>query len=522
MAESHPPPPSDDEERTLLDPKMAPASLGLRSGSAAAVDTTPHALPSGTQLHEFEIVSVLGAGGFGIVYVAFDHSLKREVALKEYMPSSLASRRADAVTVVIRSAQDAATFDIGLRSFINEARLLAQFDHPALLKVFRFWQANGTAYMAMPLYRGQALHKLLAARHCAPDEAWIMALLQPILGALEVMHAAQCFHRDIAPDNILLQPDGRPVLLDLGAARRVISGMSQALTVILKTGYAPIEQYAEAPGAQQGPWTDLYALGAVVHQLITGRAPPPSVARLLNDTLLPLSSAAQGRYSAPFLRAIDACLCVKSEGRPQSVAQLRAMLAEALPQPARTAPAAIGTGDLATRMLPLAALAGASASGVRGARRRSRAGLLAAGAAVLALIAVGASWTLARRDDGSAGAGAVLNSPTAPVVVTANPTPSTPTPASEPVVAATFDASTADVIPADVTPANTASPAPVAERPPAPTITAAAKPPRRRERRAAEAPSAPARSAVVEEAERKYVEELNKKLDALLEAKPNK
>jgi serine/threonine protein kinase len=507
MTDRQPPPPDDD--RTVLDPHLLPALQGSRRASAAAVDTASHALPLGTRLYEFEVTSLLGVGGFGIVYVAFDHSLKREVAVKEYMPSSLASRKADAITVVIRSAHDAPTFDIGLRSFINEAQLLAQFDHPALLKVFRFWEANGTAYMAMPWYRGQTLHKLLAARDAAPDEAWILALLQPLLGALEVMHAAQCFHRDIAPDNIMLQPDGRPVLLDLGAARRVISGMTQALTVILKAGYAPIEQYADAPGAQQGPWTDLYALGAVVHQMITGRTPPPSVARLLSDTMEPLSSAAQGRYSAPFLRAIDSCLSVKSEGRPQSVAQLRAMLAEAAPQPAQVAQparAAIGADDQRTRILPLAALGAASASSSAAARPQSRAKLLVAGVAALLLIGAGATWMATRRADSPANAAPASKAPAAPVVVPVNPPVATPAP--DPAVTAAPDTAAASAV---------APPIDAVRKPP-PT-TSAAKPQSKREPRATEAPP---RSAAVEEAERKYVEELNKKLDSLLEDKQKK
>ena len=250
------------------------------------------------------MTSLLGVGGFGIVYVAFDHSLKREVAVKEYMPSSLASRKADAITVVIRSAHEAPTFDIGMRSFINEAQLLAQFDHPALLKVFRFWEANGTAYMAMPWYRGQTLHKLLAARDSAPDEAWILALLQPLLGALEVMHAAQCFHRDIAPDNIMLQPTDAPCCstwAPRGASSAHDAGVDGDSEIRLCADRAIRRRAGRAAGAVD----DLYALGAVVHQMITGRTPPPSVARLLNDTLEPLSTAAQGSYSAPFLRAID-------------------------------------------------------------------------------------------------------------------------------------------------------------------------------------------------------------------------
>ena len=288
--------------------------------------TSANALPIGTQLSEFEIVGLIGEGGFGIVYLADDHSLQRRVAIKEYMPSSLAMRGEDA-SVVVRSERHADTFQIGRNSFVNEARLLAKFDHPALLKVYRFWEANGTAYMAMPYYAGQTLRDLLRARAGAPpDEQWIRQVLGPVMDALELMHAEQCYHRDIAPDNIMLLSDGRPVLLDFGAARRVISDMTQALTVILKPGYAPIEQYAEMPGVKQGPWTDIYALAAVVYFAITGRTPPPAVGRMMQDSYEPLAVLAAGRYSASFLAVIDQCLQVKGEARPQSIAEMRQLL----------------------------------------------------------------------------------------------------------------------------------------------------------------------------------------------------
>lgn len=302
----------DDNDRTRLMPRAEPAD---------------EALPLGTRLAEFELIGLVGQGGFGIVYLARDHSLQRDVALKEYMPSSLAVRNGD-TTISVRSERHRETFDAGLRSFVNEARLLAQFDHPALVKVFRFWEQNGTAYMVMPFYQGITLKQQLQQMP-PPDEAWLQALLAPLLDALALMHAAQCFHRDIAPDNILLLPDGRPVLLDFGAARRVISDMNQALTVILKPGYAPIEQYGESSSMKQGAWTDLYALASVVYYAITGKTPDPAVTRIMHDDLIPLQQQAQGRYSEHFLRAIDAALAVKPEQRPQDVAQFRCMLGAA-------------------------------------------------------------------------------------------------------------------------------------------------------------------------------------------------
>jgi hypothetical protein len=284
-----------------------------------------NALPAGTRLGEFEITGLVGEGGFGIVYLAYDHSLQRRVALKEYMPSALAART-DGMTVAVRSARHKETFEAGLRSFVNEARLLAQFDHPSLVKVYRFWEANGTAFMVMPFYEGPTLKQALKEMNGPPRQEWLEKLLAELLDALEIIHRENCFHRDIAPDNILLLKDGRPLLLDFGAARRVIGDMTQALTVILKPGYAPIEQYAEVPHMKQGAWTDIYALAAVVYYAITGKAPVPSVGRMMNDTLAPLSQAAAGRYEERFLKAIDRALAVMPEARPQSVAEMRDLL----------------------------------------------------------------------------------------------------------------------------------------------------------------------------------------------------
>jgi serine/threonine protein kinase len=291
-----------------------------------------NALLPGTRLGEFEIRGVIGVGGFGIVYRALDHDLEREVAIKEYMPGQLAGRDATGA-VTVRARTHAETFGIGLRSFVNEARLLARFDHPALLKVYRYWEANGTAYMAMPFYDGHTLTQVLRGMPAPPSQGWLMGVIEPLLGALELLHSQQIYHRDISPDNILLLEDGRPVLLDFGAARHVISDRTQALTAILKPNYAPIEQYAEIPGLKQGPWTDLYALGAVVYAALTSRPPSPAATRAVLDDLVAFDQIGrqllqnhQLSYTPAFWAAWQACLIVKPGGRPQSVAELRAAL----------------------------------------------------------------------------------------------------------------------------------------------------------------------------------------------------
>jgi serine/threonine protein kinase len=384
--------PAPDSDATIIRPSGAAAAAPWPSAAAAPPTATPdmgNNLPVGTYLGEFELTSLIGEGGFGIVYAATDHSLQRRVALKEYMPSALAARTGG-TQVQVKSARHKDTFEAGLKSFVNEARLLAQFDHPSLVKVYRFWEANGTAYMVMPLVEGTTLKDVLRAMGQPPDEAWLIELLEPLTAALQVIHNEQCYHRDIAPDNVMmLAGSNRPLLLDFGAARRVIGDMTQALTVILKPGYAPVEQYAEVPGMKQGPWTDVYALAAVVYFAITGKTPPTSVGRLMNDSYVPLAQAAAGRYSAAFLEAIDRALAVKPEERTQSIGELR----EALGFTAHAADAQ----RTVQRPLPSSGAAARSTSGGAAARAtqtaapeggRSKAPLIAA-AGVLGLVLLG-------------------------------------------------------------------------------------------------------------------------------------
>jgi hypothetical protein len=302
--------------RTVQDAQVS-AGVAAESGDRLAI---------GTRLGEFEVTGLVGEGGFSIVYLAWDHSLERKVALKEYMPSSLATRRGRS-QVHARSERHRETFDAGLKSFVNEGKLLAQFDHPALVKVYRFWEANGTAYMVMPLYEGVTLKDTVRAMPEPPGEAWLVRLLEPLTEALTAIHREQCFHRDIAPDNVLLLAQGgKPLLLDFGAARRVIGDKTQALTVILKPGYAPIEQYAEDLAMKQGPWTDVYALAAVVYWAITGKTPPVAVGRMINDGYVPLTQCAAGRYGTSFLTAVDRALAVLPDKRTRSIEQFRSEL----------------------------------------------------------------------------------------------------------------------------------------------------------------------------------------------------
>lgn len=304
-------------------------ALSSARSSSFGVDTAgildaacANALPPGTSLQGFEIVSPLGQGGFSIVYAAMDTALQRPVAVKEYMPTSFASR-ADSSQVILRSQRHKTSFDAGLNSFIEEARLLAQFKHPALVEVLSFWEENGTAYMAMPLYSGKTLRQTLRDHPRCANEVLLKRWIAPVLDVLELLHEQQVYHRDVAPDNIIIQTDGRPVLLDLGSARRVAADNDHAPTVVVKAGYAPIEQYAEDKSVPQGPWTDIYAMGALLYYGVTGRAPTASVSRMMKDSLALLGEQEVPGYSTHFLSGIDHALALQPADRPQSISELR-------------------------------------------------------------------------------------------------------------------------------------------------------------------------------------------------------
>ena len=321
------------EQRTLLMPRREQGSE----------------LKAGYRLQEFVVERQLGVGGYSIVYLAHDTRLDRRVALKEYLPATLAMRAPDG-QVLPRLPRFAEFYDKGLQSFLNEARLLGSFEHPSLVKVYRFWAEAGTAYMVMPYYEGITLKRWLVDLGTQPSERWLRQFADPLMAALAVMHEQNCFHRDVAPDNILMLHDRssganyleqvpRPVLLDFGAARRVIGDATQQLTAILKSGYSPIEQYEGEVSIRQGPWTDVYALCAVLYTGAIGRAPQSSVARVVRDDMPPARKAGKGRYSDVFLAAIDAGLSVRPEDRPQSMAALKAMMDAAVAPPAARAAA---------------------------------------------------------------------------------------------------------------------------------------------------------------------------------------
>jgi serine/threonine protein kinase len=279
-------------------------------------------LPKDTVLAgTYRIRKVIGSGGFGITYEAEDIKLSTAVAIKEYFPDEFGDRDAG-MSVHPRSERHKKTFEWGRTSFLDEARTLARFEHPSIVHILCNFEANSTAYMVMRLERGQSFEQWLKGLGRMPTQAELDRIVAPLLDALEIMHASSFLHRDIAPDNIIVRPDGTPVLLDFGAARSVVAKQNRVVTGIVKAGYSPHEQYS-SDSRLQGPWSDLYALGGTLYRAVTGFPPEEATMRVDEDRMAPPTLAAKGNYRPTFLAAIDACLKVRHADRPQSVAALR-------------------------------------------------------------------------------------------------------------------------------------------------------------------------------------------------------
>ncbi|HEX9556456.1 MAG TPA: protein kinase [Reyranella sp.] len=281
------------------------------------------ALKPGQMIGRYEIVSVLGQGGFGITYRARDIQLDREVAIKEYLPSALAFRQ-DGVTVMPRTTKMADDFGWGRERFVTEGRTLASLHRvPAIVRVFDFLQFNGTAYIVMELLHGETLEDRIAKNGKLTAEE-VDRILWPLLDGLEQVHNAGFLHRDIKPANILLDAAGNPTLIDFGASRAAMAGRSTPLTAIFTPGYAAAEQMTSA---KQGPWTDIYGVSATLYHAITGQRPPSAFDRMLNDGYQPLAQRDPAGFSPGVLAGLDAGLAVAARERPQSIAGWRPILA---------------------------------------------------------------------------------------------------------------------------------------------------------------------------------------------------
>jgi serine/threonine protein kinase len=310
------------------------------------------ALPVGTRLGDYRLDALIGHGGFGITYRAFDTQLAKFVAIKEYMPVEFATRRADG-QVAPRGSRFADDFAWGRERFLDEARALARFRHVHIVPVLRYFEANGTAYTVMEFEDGPSVAQLLRqpGRRLQPDE--IRRLAEGMLSGLGAVHAQGFLHRDIKPSNVIVRRDGVPILIDFGAARQAMGGRTRTLTSILTPQYAPIEQYAM--DGKQGPWTDIYATAAVLHHTISGSAPPEAVSRISADPYRPLAATHADRFDPSMLSAIDRGLAFAPEQRPQSIAEWRTLFGGSLPRVedaptqrmmAEPAPASVAPGRL--------------------------------------------------------------------------------------------------------------------------------------------------------------------------------
>ncbi len=294
-----------------------------------------HALKPGDAIMEYVIERTLGGGSFGITYLAHDENLDMPVAIKEYLPSDLALRAADNNVHTLGDAFNE-QFQWGLERFLAEARVLASFRHPNIVRVLRYFFANGTAYIVMEYESGESL-KHWFPRQGILTQASLLKLLFPLLDSLEVIHAANFLHRDIKPDNIYVREDGTPVLIDFGSARSINSNRDP--TNIVSPGFAPFEQYHSK--GKQGPWTDLYSLAAVMYWLVSGAKPLDSISRQKQDSMVPaIQSDHKGQFDEPLLKSIDWALHPEETQRPQSVAEFRGHLQASLDEE-RTAAAPI-------------------------------------------------------------------------------------------------------------------------------------------------------------------------------------
>ncbi len=290
-----------------------------------------NALPKGHVLHWYEIESVLGRGGFGMTYLARDLNLNHQVAIKEFLPGELV-QRGEGHLLEPLNQDKAIDFAQGMRRFMTEARTLARFKHPNIVRVVATFEANNTAYMVMEYEQGRSLRQILKKCGTLTHED-VLRVLLPIMDGLQKVHENGFIHRDIKPDNIFIRKDHTPVLLDFGSARQSMSDKPQTLTAMVTPGYAPYEQY-QSESDLQGPWTDIYGLAATIYRAIAGVAPMDALERgnaLIRsgqDNLVRASEIGKEHYSSSLLEAIDLGLAFREAERPQSIAEWRRSMAE--------------------------------------------------------------------------------------------------------------------------------------------------------------------------------------------------
>lgn len=275
-------------------------------------------LASGSKLLEYEVRTILGMGGFGITYLCRDRNLDNLCVVKEFAPRGLVARDENG-DLQPASPVLAARFLEGKKNFLTEARRLGKFNHPNIVRVTRFFEAHATAYFAMSFETGLTLRDLIKSRDTTFTDEEVAGIAEPLCYGVLELHKADLIHRDIKPDNIIIRPDGAPVLIDLGAAVQIQSDAEIKHPVIATPAYAPLEQLT--PNGKLGPWTDIYALGATLYELISGKTPISSVSRSRGEELLPATEVGRGRLSDRLLNLIDSAMSLDYLERPQSIAE---------------------------------------------------------------------------------------------------------------------------------------------------------------------------------------------------------
>jgi len=292
-----------------------------------APEVSSLALPAGSRLEHYEIQGTLGSGAFGVTYQAYSHRFHSPCVIKELLPVDYAYRAptqriepisSDLMNILAKCQHD----------FMREATILHSVDHPHVVKILDYFDGNGTSYFVMPFAEGVNLEAFIRRRgiNGAMEEGELLEFMYAVLDGLECVHSKNFLHRDLKPENIIITSTGQPLLIDFGAARQLIGSRSRPMSAILTRCYAPFEQYSTTQ--KQGPYTDIYALGAIMQRVITGSPPHEAPDRIDAGASLPSleSIMAGGRYSSRLLRAIDWALRPQARLRPQSIAEWRVTL----------------------------------------------------------------------------------------------------------------------------------------------------------------------------------------------------
>lgn len=295
--------------------------------ASAAQTVTPEVnsaeLPAGYELMNYVIDRKLARGGFGQTYLARENVTGRAVVIKENFPLECSMRNPYTLHIVPAGDENKEFYEWALTRFLDEAKTLIRLSHSGIVPVLSAFKALGTAYYVMPVAEGTEIHKAAPAPRVI-DEAWLRPVLQKVLESLSYLHSQSVLHRDIKPSNILLRADGTPLLIDFGTARS--SDATHTFTRVGSPGYSPAEQFTAR--GKNGPWTDLYSLGATCYALITGEAPPDSIDRLVEDELplLAENTVLHKRFSVAFLASIDKALRMNHRERWQSAQEWLASL----------------------------------------------------------------------------------------------------------------------------------------------------------------------------------------------------